>query len=93
MKNRKIKKIAKKDIKSKKHPHPQPVGEPIYEPKVSNSSDGFRPNRCCDIAIIKALENCNLIEKGSYVELMEIDVIYRMMYNLHITKLLLNNKN
>ena len=32
------------------------VVEPIYEPNFSNSSYGFRPNRCCEMAIIKALE-------------------------------------
>lgn len=29
---------------------------PIYEPIFSESSYGFRPNRCCEMAIIKALE-------------------------------------
>ena len=29
---------------------------PIYEPIFSDSSYGFRPNRCCEMAIIKALE-------------------------------------
>ena len=28
---------------------------PIYEPLFSDSSYGFRPNRCCEMAIIKAL--------------------------------------
>lgn len=32
---------------------------PIYEPKFSESSYGFRPNRCCEMAIIKALEFMN----------------------------------
>ena len=26
---------------------------PIYEPKFSDNSFGFRPNRCCEMAIIK----------------------------------------
>lgn len=32
---------------------------PIYEPQFSESSYGFRPNRCCEMAIIKALEYMN----------------------------------
>lgn len=32
---------------------------PIYEPKLSESSYGFRPNRCCEMAILKALEFMN----------------------------------
>lgn len=32
---------------------------PVYEPVFSNSSFGFRPNRCCEMAIIKALEYMN----------------------------------
>ena len=29
---------------------------PIYEPLFSEHSFGFRPNRCCEMAIVKALE-------------------------------------
>lgn len=32
---------------------------PIYEPKFSETSYGFRPNKCCEMAIIKALEYMN----------------------------------
>lgn len=32
---------------------------PIYESKFSESSYGFRPNRCCEMAILKALEFMN----------------------------------
>lgn len=32
---------------------------PIYEPIFSDNSYGFRPNRCCKMAIIKALEYMN----------------------------------
>lgn len=32
---------------------------PIYEEQFSNNSYGFRPNRCCEQAIIKALEYFN----------------------------------
>lgn len=32
---------------------------PIYEPLFSDYSYGFRPNRCCEMAIIKALEYMN----------------------------------
>lgn len=32
---------------------------PIYEPKFSESSYGFRPNRCCEMAILKTLEFMN----------------------------------
>ena len=32
---------------------------PIYEEQFSNSSFGFRPNRCCEQAVIKALESFN----------------------------------
>lgn len=31
----------------------------IYEPLFHNNSYGFRPNRCCEMAIIKALEYMN----------------------------------
>lgn len=32
---------------------------PIYEPIFSDNSFGFRPNRCCEMAIIRALEYMN----------------------------------
>lgn len=32
---------------------------PIYEPLFSEHSFGFRPNRCCEMAIVKALEYMN----------------------------------
>lgn len=32
---------------------------PLYEPKFSESSYGFRPNRCCEMAILKTLEFMN----------------------------------
>lgn len=32
---------------------------PIYEPIFSDNSYGFRPNRCCEMAILKALEYMN----------------------------------
>lgn len=32
---------------------------PIYEPIFSDASYGFRPNRCCQMAVIKALEYMN----------------------------------
>ncbi len=32
---------------------------PIYEPIFSDNDFGFRPNRCCEMAIIKALEYMN----------------------------------
>lgn len=32
---------------------------PIYEPIFSETSYGFRPNKCCEMAIIKALEYMN----------------------------------
>lgn len=32
---------------------------PIYEPLFSEHSFGFRPNRCCEMAIVKALECMN----------------------------------
>lgn len=32
---------------------------PIYEPKFSDSSYGFRPGRCCEMAILKAMEYMN----------------------------------
>ncbi len=35
------------------------VLSPIFEPYFSDSSYGFRPNRCCQQAIIKALEYMN----------------------------------
>lgn len=32
---------------------------PIFEPQFSETSYGFRPNRCCEMAVIKALEYFN----------------------------------
>lgn len=32
---------------------------PIYEPLFSEHSYGFRPNRCCEMAVVKALEYMN----------------------------------
>lgn len=32
---------------------------PIYEPIFSENSYGFRPNRCCEMAVLKALEFMN----------------------------------
>lgn len=32
---------------------------PIYEPIFCDSSYGFRPNRCCEMVIMKALEYMN----------------------------------
>lgn len=43
---------------------------PIYEPKFSDSSYGFRPNRCCEMAIIKALEYMN----DGYQWIVDIDI-------------------
>lgn len=43
---------------------------PIYEPIFSNSSYGFRPNRCCENAIIKALEYMN----DGYEWIVDIDL-------------------
>lgn len=43
---------------------------PIYEPIFSGSSYGFRPNRCCESAIIKALEYMN----DGYEWIVDIDL-------------------
>lgn len=43
---------------------------PIYEPKFSESSYGFRPNRCCEMAILKALEFMN----DGYQWIVDIDL-------------------
>lgn len=43
---------------------------PIYEPLFSDSSYGFRPNRCCEMAIIKALEYMN----DGYEWIVDIDL-------------------
>lgn len=32
---------------------------PIFEPQFSDTSYGFRPNRCCEMAVVKALEYFN----------------------------------
>lgn len=32
---------------------------PLFEPQFSETSYGFRPNRCCEMAVIKALEYFN----------------------------------
>lgn len=43
---------------------------PIYEPKFSESSYGFRPDRCCEMAILKALEFMN----NGYQWVVDIDL-------------------
>lgn len=43
---------------------------PIYEPKFSESSYGFRPGRCCEMAILKALEFMN----GGFQWVVDIDL-------------------
>lgn len=43
---------------------------PIYEPKFSDNSFGFRPNRCCEMAIIRALEYMN----GGFHWVVDIDL-------------------
>lgn len=43
---------------------------PIYEPLFSDNSYGFRPNRCCEMAIIKALEYMN----DGYQWIVDIDL-------------------
>lgn len=43
---------------------------PIYEPIFSDNSYGFRPNRCCEMAIIKALEYMN----DGYQWIVDIDL-------------------
>ena len=43
---------------------------PIYEPIFSDNSYGFRPNRCCEMAIIKALECMN----DGYQWIVDIDL-------------------
>lgn len=46
------------------------VMTPIYEPIFSESSYGFRPNRCCETAILKALEHMN----DGYQWIVDIDL-------------------
>lgn len=43
---------------------------PIYEKQFSNNSYGFRPNRCCEQAVIKALECFN----NGYDWIVDIDL-------------------
>lgn len=56
---------------------------PIYEPLFSDSSYGFRPNRCCEMAIIKALEYMN----DGYEWIVDID-IEKFFDNVHHDKLI-----
>lgn len=56
---------------------------PIYEPIFSDSSYGFRPNRCCEMAIIKALEYMN----EGYEWIVDID-LEKFFDNVHHDKLI-----
>lgn len=56
---------------------------PIYEPIFSDSSYGFRPNRCCEMAIIKALEYMN----DGYEWVVDID-LEKFFDNVHHDKLI-----
>ena len=56
---------------------------PIYEPLFSDSSYGFRPNRCCEMAIIKALEYMN----DEYEWVVDID-LEKFFDNVHHDKLI-----
>lgn len=56
---------------------------PIYEPIFSDSSYGFRPNRCCEMAIIKALEYMN----EGYEWVVDID-LEKFFDNVHHDKLI-----
>lgn len=56
---------------------------PIYEPLFSDSSYGFRPNRCCEMAIIKALEYMN----DGYEWIVDID-LEKFFDNVHHDKLI-----
>lgn len=62
---------------------------PIYEPVFSDSSYGFRPNRCCEMAIIKTLEYMN----DGYEWIVDIDR-EKFFDNVHHDKLItLDMKN
>lgn len=56
---------------------------PIYEPMFSDSSYGFRPNRCCEMAIVKALEYMN----DGYEWIVDID-LEKFFDNVHHDKLI-----
>lgn len=56
---------------------------PIHEPLFSDSSYGFRPNRCCEMAIIKALEYMN----DGYEWVVDID-LEKFFDNVHHDKLI-----
>lgn len=56
---------------------------PIYEPLFSDSSYGFRPNRCCEMAITKALEYMN----DGYEWIVDID-LEKFFDNVHHDKLI-----
>lgn len=61
----------------------------IYEPVFSDSSYGFRPNRCCEMAIIKTLEYMN----DGYEWIVDIDR-EKFFDNVHHDKLItLDMKN
>lgn len=56
---------------------------PIYEPLFSEYSFGFRPNRCCEMAIIKALEYMN----DGFQWVVDID-LEKFFDNVHHDKLI-----
>lgn len=56
---------------------------PIYEPLFSETSYGFRPNRCCEMAIIRALEYMN----EGYEWVVDID-LEKFFDNVHHDKLI-----
>ncbi len=56
---------------------------PIYEPIFSDNSYGFRPNRCCEMAILKALEYMN----DGFQWVVDID-LEKFFDNVHHDKLI-----
>lgn len=61
---------------------------PIYEPLFSEHSFGFRPNRCCEMAIVKALEYMN----EGYHWVVDID-LEKFFDNVLITIVMRNVKD
>ena len=56
---------------------------PIYEPIFNDNSYGFRPNRCCEMAILKALEYMN----DGFQWVVDID-LEKFFDNVHHDKLI-----
>lgn len=62
---------------------------PIYEPLFSDSSYGFRPNRCCKMAIIKELEYIN--DGYKWIVDMDLEKFFDNVHHDKIFSLIMKN--